>query len=156
MDLEYAIEAHYLDVVAAFADIARYPEFTEGRAQRGEIHRSEARTDARGNRVVEVSYSVWAAGSENTGERVYTYFADRPYATIDLEFHTALVREDTHILWAFEEVDGTTRIEGHGTRTAPWLLSLFSFYHSQQALLVFEKIGRELTARETAGPAPSS
>jgi len=156
VDLEYEIEANYLDVVAGFADIGRYPELTGGRAQRREIHRSEERTDASGNRIVEVSYSVWAVGSENTGERVYTYFADRPYATIDLEFHTALVREDTHIVWAFEDVGGTTRIEGHGTRTAPWLLSMFSFYHSKQALLVFERIGRELSAHADVLTAPDS
>ena len=149
VDFGFTIEAPYLDVVAAFADIDRYPELTEGRVSAGKIHQFDERTDAAGNRVVEVSYSVWALGTENTGYRIYTYFPDRSHASVDLKFHTVLAFEDTHILWEFEQVGGATRIEGRGTRKAPWLLSLFSRYHSEQALLLFENIERELKARSS-------
>jgi hypothetical protein len=147
VDVAFEIDASYLDVVAGFADIERYPELTGGRAERGVIHSSEERTDASGNRVVEVAYSVWALGNENTGERVYTYFAEQPVATIDLRFHTAWANEDTHIFWTFADADGATRIVGKGSRTAPWLVSLFSAYHTEQALGLFQRIERQLTAR---------
>lgn len=142
---DYEIDAPVDRVVAAFANIERYPEWTDGQADRGAVHEERERTDAAGNRVVEADYSVWALGIQSSGTRIYTYAADRPLVTVDLRFFTWVSLEDANTRWEFEEVDGRTQIRQSGTRTVPWILARYTEFHSEQVRKLFEHIERDVT-----------
>ena len=153
VEFDYEIEAPVSDVVGAFAAIERYPEWTGGQADRGVIRDERESTDAAGNRIVEVDYSVWAIGIESSGTRVYTYAADGSKASVELRFFTWLSLEDASTRWEFEEVDGRTYIRQRGTRTTPWLFSAYPEFHSEQVLAMFQRIEHDITSPpEVAAP----
>jgi hypothetical protein len=144
VDISHSVDANYLDVVEAYSDLPSFPEYTDGRAEKGVVTSLNEYQNDEGRKVVDMRYQVWGGGGKNPGRRIYTYYPDRKEVTIDLTFYTEAVKEQNNTRWLIKQHGDKTLVIIKGTRVTPWLYSLFSVRHNEYVVSVLNNIQLKL------------